>query len=195
FVAKVAPGDIRYKDLNGDGEITALDQTSIGGTVDPQQVYGFGINLRFRAIDFGVFFQGAGNTYRILGGDNWLPGSSGGAAGNILTNVDSRWTTENPSQDVFWPRLSSNVANNSLASTWWLRDMSYLRLRNIELGYSLPKTWIEKIGMTNFRLFARGSNVLTFSKFDLWDPEVGSIDGLRYPIMKSWSAGFNINFK
>lgn len=195
FVAKVAPGDIRYKDLNGDGEITALDQTSIGGTVDPQQVYGFGVNLRFKAVEFGVFFQGAGNTYRILGGDNWLPGSSGGAAGNILTNVDDRWTVESPSQDVFWPRLSSNVANNALASTWWLRDMSYLRLRNIELGYSLPKTWIDKIGMSNCRIFARGSNVLTFSKFDLWDPEVGSIDGLRYPIMKSWSAGFNINFK
>ena len=124
-----------------------------------------------------------------------MPGSSLGATGNVFSNIDDRWTAANPGQDVFWPRLSygTNV-NNTVASTWWLKDMSFMRLKNIELGYTLPHNWVRHIGMRNFRLFVRGSNILTFSKFKLWDPELETTDGLKYPIMKSVSAGLNINF-
>lgn len=192
---KVLPGDIRYKDLNGDGQITDLDKTAIGGTTDPQVVYGFGANVRYRAFDFGFFFQGTDKTYRLLGGQNWIPGSSNAAAGNIFTNIDDRWTVENPRQDVFWPRLSKDLnINNTQPSTWWLRDMSFLRLRNVELGYSLPSNWIKHAGMSNCRFFIRASNLLTFSKFKLWDPELGTTDGLKYPMMKSVSGGVVINF-
>ena len=86
------------------------------------------------------------------------------------------------------------VANNSRASTWWLRDMSFLRLKNLELGYTLPRRWTSKIGVRDCRLFARGTNLLTFSDFKLWDPELETTDGLRYPQMKSVSIGFSINF-
>lgn len=193
--SKVAPGDIRYRDINGDGHINDLDKTAIGGTEIPEVVFGFGANVRYKKFDFGFFFQGVDNTYRVLGGQNWLPGTSNAAAGNIFTNIDDRWTPENPSQDVFWPRLVSFInVNNQQASTWWLRDMSFMRLRSVEVGYVLPAKWVNKVGAGNFRFFARGSNLLTFSDFNLWDPELGTNDGLKYPIMKSVSAGFSINF-
>jgi len=189
------PGDIKYRDLTGDGFVTADDQTAIGGTEMPEIVYGFGLNARYKLIDFGIFFQGVGNTWRMLGGENWLPGNTLGA-GNIYTNVDDRWTEENPSQNVFWPRLSRKaLANNALPSTWWLRDMSFLRLKSIELGVTLSRNWIKKLGIANMRFFVRGSNLFTFSSFKLWDPELATPDGLKYPIMKSASGGFSINFQ
>lgn len=195
YTSKLRPGDIKYLDLDGNGEVNDLDMTAIGGTFIPEIVYGFGANLRYKSVDFGFFFQGVANTYRIVGGENWMPGESLGATGNIFTNIDSRWTAENPSQDVFWPRLSYGAnANNTRPSTWWLKDMSFLRLKSVEVGYSLPKAWVKKAGMEHFRLFVRGSNVCTFSKFKLWDPELDTTDGLKYPMTRSISFGININF-
>lgn len=192
--SNLRPGDIKYRDLNGDGEITAVDETSIGRTTVPEIVYGFGATLRWKSLDFGFFFQGVANTDRLLGGETWLPGSSLGA-GNIYSNIDDRWTPENPSQNAFWPRMGDKaVANNEQASTWWLRDMSFLRLKNLELGYSLPSLWVNKVGVRSCRVFLRGTNLLTFSKFQLWDPELESNDGLRYPQMKSVSVGLSVNF-
>ncbi|MCS4168087.1 TonB-dependent receptor [Sphingobacterium sp. BIGb0116] len=192
----VRPGDIRYRDLNGDGVVDALDRTAIGGTEDPQIVFGFGSNLRYKAVDFGFFFQGVSRTYRIIGGSNFIPGSANGAMGNIFDNVSDRWTLDNPRQDVFYPRLSDyQSANNNLASTWWLRDMSFIRLRNIELGYSLPSKILDHLAIRNFRIFLRGNNLLTVSDFKLWDPELGVNNGMRYPIMKSVSMGLELNFK
>lgn len=192
----VRPGDIKYRDINNDGVIDALDNTAIGGTEDPQIVFGFGANLRYKAVDFGFFMQGIGNSYRIIGGANFIPGSANGSMGNMYTNVDDRWTVENPSQDVFYPRLSNfQSANNNMTSTWWLRDMNFLRLRNVEVGYSLPTRLLDRIQVRNLRVFARGNNLLTFSDFKLWDSELGVNNGLRYPIMKSVSFGLEMNFK
>jgi len=192
----VRPGDIKYRDLNNDGVIDALDRTAIGGTEDPQIVFGFGTNLRYKLLDFGFFFQGLSNTYRIIGGANFIPGSANGSMGNIFSNVDDRWTVDNPRQDVFYPRLSDyQSANNNMASTWWLRDMSFIRLRNVELGFSLPSRWIDRVQVRNFRVFVRGNNLLTISDFKLWDPELGVNNGMRYPIMKSLSLGLELSFK
>lgn len=191
----VRPGDIKYKDINGDKIINSLDECAIGGTEDPQIVYGFGMNGRYKNIDFGFFFQGNGKTYRILGGRNFIPGAANGSMGNIYSNVSDRWTEENPRQNVFWPRLSNyDHANNNRASTWWLRDMSMLRLKTLEIGYNFPSKWISKAGMKSARLFASANNMLTFSDFKLWDPELGSNNGFRYPIMKSVAFGLDINF-
>ncbi len=190
------PGDIRYIDLTGDGIIDVADETAIGGSFIPKIQYGFGFNARYRSIGIGIFFQGNGKVYQILRGQNWIPGSSGGAAGNILTNIDDRWTEENPSQNVFWPRIAKELNEiNTQNSTWWLKDMSFLRLRNIELSYDMPQKMIDRLRLQKLQLFIRGNNLATFSKFKLWDPELGTTDGLKYPLMKSLTAGFNINFK
>jgi len=195
LVTTIRPGDIKYKDVNGDGSITSMDESPIGGTVDPQLVYGFGASVRYKNLDLNCFLQGNGKTWRVIGGDNFIPGSGSGAMGNILTNVNDRWTVENPSQNVFWPRLDSKLnANNKYASTWWLRDMSMLRLKDVEIGYSFPTKWTKKWGMSNARIFGRGANLLTVSDFKLWDPELDTSNGCRYPIMKSLSFGLDIKF-
>jgi len=191
----VRPGDIKYKDINLDGRIDDLDRCAIGGTWDPQMVYGFGANLKYKNYDLGFFFQGTGKTYRIIGGANFIPGSANGSMGNILTNVVDRWTVENPRQDVFYPRLSDyQSSNNNQSSDWWLRDMSLIRLKNIEIGYNFPKKLLTKAYINNARIFVRGSNLLTFSAFKLWDPEIDTSNGLRYPVMKSFAVGLEINF-
>lgn len=192
FSSTVRPGDIKYLDIDGDGEVTDKDVKPIGGTYDPQIVYGFGANAAYKGFDLNVFFQGNGKTYRFIGGQNFLPGSG---LGNILTNYNDRWTVDNPSQDVFYPRLSDGPNNNnSQNSTWWLRNMSLLRMKDVELGYTLPKRLITNIGLSSLRVYLKGTNLLTFSGFKLWDPEVDTSNGAAYPIMKSFAFGLDINF-
>ena len=194
---QVRPGDIMYRDVNGDGVVNSMDEVAMGGTVNPEIVYGFGLSLRYKAFDFNVFFQGNGRTYRFIGGpdSNFLPGSSMGVTGNIFTNYNDRWTIDNQSQDVFYPRLSYGPnSNNSQNSTWWLRDMSMLRMKELEIGWSLPERWTVKARLTGVRIYVKGSNLLTFSGFDLWDPELDTSTGAKYPIMKAVSAGLDINF-
>ena len=159
-------------------------------------MYGFGATVKYRQFDLGFFFQGNGKTYRVIGaGKNaFIPGSGDGW-GAIYSNYNDRWTPENPSQNVFWPRLSRmENKNNAQSSTWWLRNMSMLRMKDIEVGYTLPKRWMSRIGLENIRLYAKGSNLLTFSAFDLWDPELDTQNGAKYPIMKSVSFGIDVNF-
>ena len=191
----VRPGDIKYKDLNGDGRVDGLDNTSIGGTYNPEIVYGFGINMQYKNFDFGVFLQGNAKTDRIIGGQYFIPGTGAGALGNIYSNVDDRWTVENPRQDAFWPRLSNQTnANNGMSSTWWLRNMSMLRLKNLEFGYMIPDKLTKNINLKNARFYIRGNNLLTFSSFDLWDPEIDTSTGFRYPPIQSFTLGLDINF-
>lgn len=195
----VRPGDIKYLDRNADGIINALDEGFIGGTRDPQIIYGFGSTSKYKQLDLSFFFQGVGKTYEIIGqgGEDsarFIPGSGTGTLGNIYTNYDNRWTEENPSQDVFWPRLSYGTnTNNSVASTWWKKDMSFIRLKSIELGYSLKKDTAEKIKLGGLRLYVSGNNLFYISKFKLWDPELDTRTGLKYPSTKSILFGLDIN--
>lgn len=193
----VRPGDIKYKDLNGDGIISPLDKTAIGGPYVPEIVYGAGLSLKYKSFDFALFFQGNAKTHKIIGqgASFFLPGSGSGSTGNIYSNADDRWTVDNPRQDVFWPRLTYGPStNNSESSTWWLRDMSMLRLKDIEIGYVIPDTATKQIGINMLRLYIRGNNLLTWSKFKLWDPEVDSNTGFRYPNMKALTLGLDLNF-
>lgn len=196
FTSSVRPGDIKYVDVNGDNRIDALDRTNLGGTVDPQIVYGFGANLRYKNIDFGFFFQGNGHTYRMIGREAYfIPGSGLGGVGNFFTNVGDRWTIENPRQDVFYPRLYEGLnENNYQESTWWMKNMKMLRLKNIELGYNFPVTMVRRFGSSGARIFCRGTNILTISDFKLWDTEIDSDRGSKYPLVKSYSIGLNISF-
>ncbi|MCW3804500.1 SusC/RagA family TonB-linked outer membrane protein [Plebeiibacterium marinum] len=191
----VRPGDIKYQDLNNDGTIDDNDKTAIGKPWVPEVIYGFGASIRYKSVDFGFFFQGAANMTNMLTGSYLIPGSGGGGVGNIYDNVDDRWTPESANQDVFWPRLSATESsNNSQASTWWLKDSKYLRLKNLELGYTIPKKWRDKAFISNARIYYRGTNLLTFAAFDLWDPELGSSNGFAYPTSKTHTIGVELTF-
>ncbi|RZJ90380.1 MAG: TonB-dependent receptor [Chryseobacterium sp.] len=187
------PGDIKYLDRNADGLINGLDEGFIGGTTDPQIVYGFGSNLKYKQLDFSFFFQGIGKSERMIGGSNFIPGSGQGTLGNIYTNYNDRWTEKNPSQDVFYPRLSYGPnPNNSVGSTWWKKDMSFGRLKTMEVGYTFEKKTIEKINLQGLRLYVSGNNLWYMSKFKLWDPELDTGNGLKYPSTKSVLFGLSI---
>ena len=194
--ATVRPGDIKYKDMNGDGVITDADEGYIGGTVDPRIVYGFGGNVSYKNWDLNFFFQGVGDTWRVIGNTQYfIPGSGLGVQGNVYSNYLDRWTEDNPSQDVFWPRLSeTSNQNNYRASTWWKKNMSFLRLKTLEIGYTLPKEITDKICSKGIRIYLSGNNLFCFSPFDMWDPELDSNTGLKYPTMRSFMVGVNLNF-
>jgi TonB-linked SusC/RagA family outer membrane protein len=199
FTARVYPGDIKYVDMDDDGVITEMDRKAIGGTTDPQLVYGFAASVTYRQLDVAFLFQGNALTDRIIGrGADFIPGSNMGTTGNIYSNARDAWTEENPSQNVFYPRLHYGLnANNAQESTWWLKDMSMLRLKNLEVGYTFPQTWMSRVWVNHARIYLRGANLLCFSDFKLWDPEIDtpSNNGLRYPIMRSFSVGLDITFK
>lgn len=198
FSSRVYPGDIKYKDLDGDGVITEKDKTGARGTVNPEIVYGFGVNTSYKNFDLGVMFQGNGRTYRTIGdGAGFIPAADSGTTGNIYSNAYDSWSEENPSQDVFYPRLHFGYnANNAQRSTWWLKSMAMLRLKNLELGYTFSKNLIRPAAMTHARIFLRGTNLLCLSDFKLWDPEINtpSDNGLKYPIMRTFSIGLEVSF-
>ncbi len=194
--SNVRPGDIKYVDRNEDGLVTEEDEGYIGGTVDPRMVYGFGGNINYKNWDLNFFFQGIGDTYRVIGGTtDFLPGSGQGLLGNVFSNYNDRWTEDNPSQNVFWPRLSEAPnRHNYRSSTWWKKDMSFLRCKVIELGYTIPENLTNKVGLANARLYVSGNNLFYFSKFKLWDPELDTGVGSKYPSMRSIMLGATINF-
>ena len=172
-------------------------RTKLDATENPELVYGFGLNTTYKQFDFGFFFQGNALTSRMIGRDTYfMPGSTKGVTGNIYTNARTEaWTEDNPSQDSFYPRLRLEYSShNSQASTWWLKDMSMLRLKNVEIGYSVPTKVFEKISLSYGRIYLRANNLFKFSKFKLWDPELNTSNGLKYPIMRSFSIGLQVKF-
>ena len=194
----VKPGDIKYRDINGDGVVDTYDVVPIGRTTIPEINYGFGASLGWKGLDASVFFSGVANVTRIIGGTNLY----GGAASNIRTQGQvfedvalNHWSASNPDPNAPYPRLTiSKAENNSQASTYWQRDMSFLRLKNAELGYTFPKKWTSRIGIQTLRVYVQVVNLLTFSKFKLWDPELTSSYGNVYPATKNVSFGLNLNF-
>ena len=193
----VKPGDIKYRDLNNDGVLNDEDITAIGGTSVPEIIYGFGFSLNHKGFDISALFQGVAKTDFIIGGNSYyIPGSGQGSIANILANCDDRWTPENPSQDVFFPRLSYGISeNNTRASTWWLKDGSFLRLKNFEMGYSFIRRSNQNKVFNNVRVFARGTNLITLSNFKHWDPELGGNGWCAYPISRMLSFGLDVSFK
>lgn len=191
----VMPGDIKYKDVNGDGKIDGNDEVPIGATTRPNLIYGFGVSGTWKGFDFNVHFQGAGKSSFFINGFTVYPFSEGDW-GNILTDVveSSRWILgENEDIHAKYPRLSyGGNSNNYRNSTYWLRNGAYLRLKTLELGYSLPKSIVNKIHLNNLRIYLMGTNLLTFSDFDLWDPELGSSNGQAYPLSKTITVGLTV---
>jgi TonB-linked SusC/RagA family outer membrane protein len=195
--SNVRPGDIKYKDINGDGVIDAYDEVAIGYSITPEINYGFGLSVGWRGFDASAFFQGVGNVTRLVRGDAFYGASNAVFnTGQIYSEVaDLRWTLENPNPNARYPRMSmTRVENNQQPSTFWQRDMSFMRLKNAEIGYTLPKRVSSGIGLSSVRVYAQGVNLLTFSGFKLWDPELTSDYGNVYPQMRTITLGMNINF-
>ena len=189
------PGDIKYKDINGDGKIDEYDKVPIGWGSVPEIMYGFGFSVGWKNLSLTAMFQGVAHVDAMLSGEGVLPFSQGSSRGNLLSNITDRWTEENPRQNAFYPRLSiGNINMNYEESTWWLKDTDYLRLKNIELSYRLPDHWMKRIHLDNARIFIQGVNLLTFSSFKIWDVELGDGRGARYPNIASVSLGVNFNF-
>lgn len=189
-------GDIKYKDINGDGKIDDYDKVPIGFGSTPKIMYGFGFNLAWRNLSLSAMFQGAACVDALISGQGVTPFQQGMASGNIMTYVLERWTEENPSQNVQVPRLSPSASYNMNYedSTWWLKNTSYLRLKNLQIAYSLPKKWMQAIHLSGASVFLQGVNLLTFSKFKLWDVEQSDGRGDVYPNTKSYSIGINFSF-
>ena len=195
----VKAGDIKYKDLNNDGQIDAYDQTYISRGDVPTTVYGFGFTVGWKDLSVGMMFQGVAGAERVLNGSSVNPFNGGGGSGNLYSNIDDRWTEENPDQNAFYPRLSygsettSNI-NNFQKSTWWVRNMNFLRLKTLQISYNLPKPWVNKVHLKNAAVYVMGTNLFTLSRFKLWDPELNTDNGASYPNTTSYSVGINFTF-
>ena len=195
----VKAGDIKYKDLNNDGQIDAYDQTYISRGDVPTTVYGFGFTVGWKDLSVGMMFQGVAGAERVLNGSSINPFNGGGGSGNLYSNIDDRWTEENPDQNAFYPRLSygsetTSSINNFQKSTWWVRNMNFLRLKALQLSYNLPKPWVNKVHLKNAAVYVMGTNLFTLSRFKLWDPELNTDNGASYPNTTSYSVGINFTF-
>ena len=195
----VKAGDIKYKDLNNDGQIDAYDQTYISRGDVPTTVSGFGFTVGWKDLSVGMMFQGVAGAERVLNGSSVNPFNGGGGSGNLYSNIGDRWTEENPDQNAFYPRLSygsettSNI-NNFQKSTWWVRNMNFLRLKTLQISYNLPKPWVNKVHLKNAAVYVMGTNLFTLSRFKLWDPELNTDNGASYPNTTSYSVGINFTF-
>ncbi|MDA8626312.1 TonB-dependent receptor, partial [Flavobacteriaceae bacterium] len=192
-------GDIKYKDINNDGIIDINDEVPIGYPTTPEIIYGFGTSASYRNFDFSFFFQGSARSSFFVDAYNTSPfiDTSGSAIGNnalLSAWANDHWSENDRNLYASWPRLSDQlIDNNNRNSTWWLRDGAFLRLKSIEFGYSFADKLTEKLGFSAGRVYVSGTNLLTFSKFKLWDIEMGG-NGLGYPIQKGANLGLNINF-
>lgn len=203
FGSQYGGGDIKYTDVNGDGVITNADMVPIGYPTSPEIIYGFGVSLGHKGFDFSVFFQGLGRE------SFWIDVTSAystkynkyGTApfannGQLLKAYsDSHWSEDNRDIYALYPRYSAyENHNNTQVSTWWMRDGSFVRLKQMEFGYTLPQKLTNKIHIDNLRVYFQGNNLLCWSKFKLWDPELAG-EGFNYPIQRTFNIGVNVTFK
>lgn len=197
FEQGIRVGDIKYRDINGDGLINNFDQVAIGHSWMPEINYGFGASVQYRNVDFSFLFQGVGNVTTIFGGQAMQPFSGTGpaAAGFFRDVYENRWRADNPDPNAKYPRPSAiENQNNRLTSTFWQSDASYLRLRNATLGYTVNKNFSNRLHMRQLRFYVSGFNLLTFSKIKLFDPEIVNTQGAGYPPTRIVSIGLNANF-
>lgn len=204
----VRPGDIRYVDQNGDGVIDAYDARRLAKSPFPRWLYGAGFSLAYKKFDLSLFFQGVADVGIMANGSaitqenvgvngvGVVPFSGAGQyQNNTMAQVLDRWTIDNPRADAYYPRLSVGglTDNNYLNSTHWLKDGSYIRLKQASLGYTFVSEKMKKAGAPILYLYASGQNLLTFSKFKIWDPELGS-NGAKYPITRMVTCGIRAQF-
>lgn len=195
YRTKYGPGDIKWLDLDNSGAITPEgDRTYLGNSI-PRYTFSFGGNMKYKSVDFQFFFQGVGKCDGLIDG-------LGRHAFTELANYPQkahlgRWTFENPNINASYPRFTYDENyNQSNLSSFWIEDASYLRLKNVQLGYNLPKEWLSKLRVQNCRVYFSGENLLTFTDFyDSYDPETPNSGGGYYPVTKSVSIGISLTLR
>jgi TonB-linked SusC/RagA family outer membrane protein len=204
----IQPGDIKYRDQNGDGAVDANDWSYLDKSSFPSLLYGLGFTLGVKQFDISVFLQGVSDVGIMANGSGIASadGAAGGVGvvpfagigqypGNVLSNVTSRWTKDNPVQNVDYPRLSvsNQSSNNYQNSTWWLKDGSFCRIKQVSVGYDLGAATLRKASIASLYFYAAAQNLFTFSKFKLWDPELGAA-GAKYPPARTITIGVRAQF-
>jgi TonB-linked SusC/RagA family outer membrane protein len=192
FGSEYGGGDIKYTDVNRDGKITSADMVPIGYPTVPEIVYGFGLSAGYKGFDASFFFQGAGRESFWINPVSTAPFQD--QTQLLKAYADSHWSETHQDMYALWPRLSNGLNNNNTQpSTWFMRDGSFLRLKQAEIGYTIPGRWQQKIHLANCRIYFSGTNLLLFSKFKLWDVEMAG-EGLGYPIQRVFNIGLNLSF-
>jgi TonB-linked SusC/RagA family outer membrane protein len=202
---RVMAGDIKYRDITGDGQITPDDMVPIGYPTVPEIIYGIGPAINYKQWDFGFMFQGAARSsffidpvktapfIEFAGYDrfgNMIPGT-GLQSGELQVIHDDHWSEENRDAYALWPRLSDQIQTNNIQpSTWWLRNGSFIRLKTVTVGYTFPS--IAKLANVKPRLYFSANNLFAISKFGLWDTEMGG-NGLGYPVQRVYMLGVQID--
>jgi TonB-linked SusC/RagA family outer membrane protein len=185
-------GDIKYRDLNGDNQVTGLDKVAMGFPTDPEIVYGFGFSLGYKSFDLSAFFQGQGRASFILNATTTAPFAGNNAL--LQAYADNHWSEDNRNIYALWPRLSPDAnVNDAQPSTWWIRNAKFLRLKQMEIGYSVAKNLLKRLHMKTFRFYANGSNLFLASTFKIWDVEMSS-NGLGYPLQRVFNVGLQTSF-
>jgi TonB-linked SusC/RagA family outer membrane protein len=188
------PGDVKYQDMNGDGKIDANDRTFIGNSF-PRYEYSINLNLTYANFDLNIFGQGVGQRNNYLSGTGAVPFSSADFAASLLEIHKDYWRPDN--QNATFPRLlpSGSGGNNFLLASQWIRSASYFRIKNVNLGYTLKKEWLDKAKINAVRVYVSASNLLTISKaWKGFDPEINNANAEFYPLMRTYTAGINVTF-
>jgi hypothetical protein len=201
----VRPGDVKYKDINGDGLITVDDEVPIGYSNIPEINYGFGIQANYYNFDVGLFFRGQARvTYQLFGA--YIPFNQGVGKGNLFVEALDRWTVDNPRQDAQYPRLFNGTSNNNWffsndagtsttsRTTKSIYDGSFLRLSDIEMGYTFKGQWLQKVYTKGLRVYFICNNAYLFSKWKMWDPETGTGNDQNYPLQRKFNFGVRARF-
>ena len=191
---RTAPGDIKYKDLNGDGVITTADKQYLGNYF-PKASFGFNLGGSWKNFDLSLFFQGAAGVKSYM--DAGKIGAVSSGPGKPTSVLLDSWSTQNTSAAL--PRILTTYTQNdpsSMPSSFWVKNGSYLRLKNFQVGYSLPQAWLHAIRVQKVRLYYSGQNILTFSSLYKWiDPEAPNISSIYYyPQVKTNTIGLNVTF-
>ncbi len=200
---QVRGGDIKYHDVNHDGQIAGEgDQVPIGLPTTPEITYGFGFTLGYKHWEFSTFWEGNARTSLFISPGSIQPYKVATNSANGLVNENglldviakSHWSESNQNLYAFWPRLSTvDETNNEWTSTWWMHNGSFMRLKTVELAYNFSPAWLKTVKLSSARFYCNGLNLFSISAFKLWDPEMGG-NGLGYPVQRVFNTGLQLTF-
>jgi TonB-linked SusC/RagA family outer membrane protein len=188
------PGDLVYKDLNGDGVINHLDMMAIGFPNYPQYTFGANMGFQIKNFDFSMSWVGSTNTSRLLDESFKVAFGTLGNRSLLQYMADGRWTPET-AETATYPRMTfDGIPGNIRESTFWLKDASYLRLKNVELGYNFSGNMLGSLGLRNLRVYVNGHNLITLDRLEIADPETRTTSRPTYPLLKIYNLGVRANF-